>query len=28
MLLLLYVDDMLLAYALTAAKEVEEIKKA
>jgi len=28
MLLLLYVDDMLLAYAPTAAKEAEEIKKA
>jgi len=28
MLLLLYVDDMLLAYASTAAKEAEEIKQA
>ena len=28
MLLLLYVDDMLLAYAPTAAKEAEEIKQA
>jgi len=28
MLLLLYIDDMLLAYAPTAAKEVEGIKKA
>ena len=28
MLLLIYVDDMLLAYAPTAAKEAEEIKQA